>query len=176
MNPLRLLTKGHTFEGLTDRRCAYKLSPGRALPNFAAPKAQTFAPEPPAEPLQKALFEPPRPRPAVKATLPAKALGANPSAPQALTAPSKERPVTRSVWPRAAQWWEKLFAWRPVPVKPAATVQTELALEKVTVVRNDLSEDDLVVVTVGKRAGASTEKAGAVSAVEKAMSGARVHP
>jgi hypothetical protein len=40
----------------------------------------------------------------------------------------------------------------------SAPVQTELALDKVKVMRNDLSEDDLEVVAIDKNAGKRIEK------------------
>jgi hypothetical protein len=46
------------------------------------------------------------------------------------------------------------------------SVQTELALAKVTVIRNDLSDDDLEVV-VGKKAGKKTEKPAQSEEVER---------
>jgi hypothetical protein len=150
MNRLSLLTKSHTFEDARDRRGTYKLSE-HPLPKLANSKGPAFAPEHPAEPLQTGLFEQPQPRPAAKATAPPQLESTAPSAPKTFANPFKEKSSTESFWRRAARWGKRFFAWRPIPSKPAATVQTELALEKVTVVRNDLSEDDLVVVTVDKK-------------------------
>jgi hypothetical protein len=150
MNPLSLLTKGHTFGGVNDRRGAYKVLPGYVLPNFAAPKGPSFAATPPpGEPLQTALFE--QPPPAVAAAVPPKRADAVPTAPKAMASPANERPLSPGVWRRVARWSEEFLWWRKGPVKLAPSVQTELALAKVTVMRNDLNEDDLVVVTVEKK-------------------------
>jgi hypothetical protein len=150
MNRLSLLTKSHTFEDARDRRGTYKLS-DHPLPKLARSKGPAFAPEHPAEPLQAGLFEQPQPRPAAKAPVPPRLETAAPSAPKVSANPFKDKTPTESFWRRAARWGKRFFAWRPIPGKPATTVQAELALEKVTVVRNDLSEDDLVVVTVDKK-------------------------
>jgi hypothetical protein len=154
MNPLSLLTKGHTFGGVKDRRGAYKLSVGYALPHFNSPKVSALPlPATPlaATPLQTALFEQPQPRSAVGAAVPPKRDGAVPTVPKVMPGPFHPRPLPENGWRRAARWWNGFFTWRPAQAKPAPSVQTELALEKVTVVRNDLSEDDLVVVTVEKK-------------------------
>jgi hypothetical protein len=57
-----------------------------------------------------------------------------------------------------AGWVHKWIPWRKTPPFPSATIQTELALEKIKVVRNDLSEDDLEVVMIEKKAGKRAEK------------------
>ena len=150
MNPLKLLTKSHTFEDAKDRRGTYKFAE-HGLPKFANVKGPAFAPEQTAEPLQTALFEQPQRSPAVKAAVPPQRDSAPPPAPKSSPNPFKEKSAPESVWRRAARWGAKLFTWRPLPANPAAIVQTELALEKVTVIRNDLNEDDLVVVTVDKK-------------------------
>ncbi len=151
MNPLSLLTKGHTFGGVRDRRGAYKLPAGSVLPNFTpAKRPSPTAPHPAPEPSQTALFE--QPRPAVEAAVPAKRDGAAPlPAPAATAPPPVPRPSPDSIWRRAARWWAEFK--RKSPAAPPPSVQTELALSKVTVVRNDLSEDDLEVVPVDKSAG-----------------------
>jgi hypothetical protein len=155
MNPLSLLTKGHTFGGVKDRRGAYKLPPRSAVPIFAGTKRPPVAPANPApENLQTALFEPLRP--AVAAAVPKKHDGAIPTAPPANVKPKEDRPSPESIWGRAARCWKELLVQRKSPAARAPSVQPELALSHLTVVRNDLSEDDLEVVTVGKNVG--TEK------------------
>jgi hypothetical protein len=147
---LSLLTKSHTFEDAKDRCGTYKLTE-HALPNFASSKGPAFAPEHPAEPLQTTLFEKPQPQPAAKAPVPPKCDAAAQPGPKALANPFRGNPPAESLWRRATRWGKRFFSWRPIPAKPAAIVQTELGLDKVTVVRNDLSEDDVVVVTVDKK-------------------------
>ncbi|MGA2173607.1 MAG: hypothetical protein ABSH38_01355 [Verrucomicrobiota bacterium] len=152
MNPLSLLTKGHTFGGVKDRRGAYKLPAGNVLPHFAGPKRPpptTSRPAP--EPSQTALFEPPHP--AVEAAVSPKRDDAAPTAPKVAVKPPEDRPSPEGIWRRAARWWKEFLLRRKSPAGRARSVQTELALNKVTVVRNDLSEDDLEVVTVEKSAG-----------------------
>jgi hypothetical protein len=202
MNPMSLLTKGRTFGGLKDRRGAYKLAAGYALPNFAGAKGPSFGPaRPPKEPAAPfaqpkptvaAALPPPRadavptapkvaagyalpnfagpkapsfgparppkepaapfaqPKPAIPAALPPKRANAVPAAPKVMG-------KTLDIWPerpglcrRAARWFEEILGRPPKPARPAPSVQTELVLDKVTVVRNDLSEDDVVVVLAEK--------------------------
>ena len=54
-----------------------------------------------------------------------------------------------SKWADAAAGWVRQLApgRKSIPA-PATAVQTELALERVRVIRNDLAEDDLEVVAV----------------------------
>ena len=73
----------------------------------------------------------------------------------------KEEPLKPGRWSRlariAAGWARKWMPWRKAAAQ-SETVQTELALEKVKVLRNDLSEDDLEVVMIDKEAGKKTEE------------------
>jgi hypothetical protein len=152
MNPFSLLTKGHTFQGIRDRRGAYKLPTRSALPSFAGPKGPSFAaPQPAPEPSQAALFE--QAAPAAPAVVPPKSEAAVPAVPLAAIKPAAAPPAPDGLWRRAANWCKELVSRRKRPAARAGGVQTELALEKVTVVRNDLSEDDLEVVTVARKAG-----------------------
>jgi hypothetical protein len=162
MNPLSLLTKGQTFRSFNDRRGAFKSSGRPALPNFAA-KSRSASPfHPPAENFQTALFE--QPPPAAEAPVSPNRDGAVPMAPvitpEVAALPSEVRADSESIWRRAARWCAGFGGWRRNSARPAASVQTELALDKVTVVRNDLSEDDLVVVPAGKPSRQTTPKAG----------------
>jgi hypothetical protein len=56
--------------------------------------------------------------------------------------------------------------WKASPLQ-SATVQTELGLDKVKVIRNDLSEDDLEVVMIEKKAEKKTEKTAQSENVER---------
>jgi hypothetical protein len=70
---------------------------------------------------------------------------------------AKDQPLKPGLWGclavLPASLVEKWFPWRKTPPFPSATIQTELVLEKVKVMRNDLSEDDLEVVFIAKKAG-----------------------
>jgi hypothetical protein len=70
--------------------------------------------------------------------------------------PAKDQPSKPGLWSHLgaipAGWAQKWIPWRKAPAFPSATVQTELVLEKVKVMRNDLSEDDLEVVMMEKKA------------------------
>jgi hypothetical protein len=76
--------------------------------------------------------------------------------------PKQPQPAKPGLWNHLAEipggLLEKWIPWRKLPPFPSATVQTELALEKVTVMRNDFSEDDLEVVMIDKKAGKKAEK------------------
>lgn len=146
MNPLSLLTKGRTIRGFKDRSCAYRLTIRGVAPNFSAGKKTSPTPshrEP--EVSQSTLFERPQPPVAAPAIAPA-------PKPPALA----PQPVSRETpWNRLAGFCrgflQRWTARRTASPFQGRTVQAELGLEKVKVVRNDLSEDDLEVVRVGKK-------------------------
>jgi|ERR1700677_1583115 hypothetical protein len=161
MNPLSLLTKGQTFQGLKDRPCVYKLPPRSTLPNFSALKKQE--PRQESRPAGDAVAPPPNlfgaksPTTSHPAPEPPKTpVEENPVAP---TTPVPEfggtvRPPAPSVdiLSRLARFCGLFFRkWMPkrrgLPGQ-APSVQAELALEKITVVRNDLSEEEMEVVPV----------------------------
>jgi hypothetical protein len=159
MNPLSLLTKGRTILGLRERPDTYKMLEESVLPNFSAPKHPHFRPSQP-EPAnpQPALAEKPQaeaPAPVSKTAAPMTAPAAAP-APAKVPVPAKPGPWRR-LWGKTAGWARKWMPWRKAAT-PGATVQTELALNKVKVLRNDLSEDDLEVVAMDEEAGKKTEK------------------
>jgi hypothetical protein len=147
MNPMSLLTKGRTFGGFKDRRGAYKLSAGYALPNFAGSKGPSFGP---ARPQKEPASPFAQPKPAVEAVVPPKRAGAVPIAPKVMGKTLEIWPAPPGICLRAARWFEEILGRRPRPAWPAPSVQTEMVLDKVTVVRNDLSEDDVVVVLAEK--------------------------
>lgn len=167
MNPLSLLTKGRTFRG-GKTAGTYKLPTRSLLPKFGSAKRPTLThgPEaagPKAEVLPATATQAPAPTPA-PAPVPA-----TPSAPPVNALP---------MGPSAAQ---KLFAkWtaygkrvlgarvleRKAPVAPVPSVQTELKLDHVTVVRNDLTDEDVVVVAA-KPAAAARKKEVPAPAPEK---------
>jgi hypothetical protein len=82
--------------------------------------------------------------------------------------PKQDQPAKPPLWSHLATiptgWMDKWMPRRKTPPFPSATVQTELALEKVKVIRNDLSEDDLEVVMIDSKVG---NKAGKPVQVER---------
>jgi hypothetical protein len=174
MNPFRLLTKGSTIGGLRERPGAYKLLEKSVFPNFSGPKRP--APTTPhAEPAgtRPALFkrlQPKRERPAPVSLAPVPT--PEPAlAPTAAPAPLKDLAAKPGLWTRLAAipagWTRQWIPWRKAPPFQSPTVQTELALDKVRVIRNDLSEDDLEVVMMDKKAGNKTEKPAHSEEVER---------
>jgi hypothetical protein len=161
MNPLSLLTKGRTLKGGKDRAGAYKLPKEGAIPVFAPTKSHTssfaaakedraVAPAKAGAPLeqkisQSTLFtqsaqQPPAHAPARDFT----------RAPAQAPKPVAHFPSPPGLWDRLSGPVRRWVANRKASPFQGPTVQTELALDKVLVVRNDLSEDDLEVVAIGK--------------------------
>jgi hypothetical protein len=155
MNQISLLTKGRTIRGLKERPGHYKLVGKSVLPNFSGPKSPA-----PTTIHQEGLFqkdegrrikdEKETPAPIGPVTAPA-------LAPEAVTVQVKEQPSKPRQWRRwagVAVGWVR--SWVPVrPARPlqSATVQTELVLDRVKVLRNDLIEDDLEVVMLDSKTG-----------------------
>jgi hypothetical protein len=168
MNPLRLLTKGRTIRGLKERPGAYKLLEKSVLPNFSGPKRPVpTTPHPEPVNAQAALFEQPQPKP--ETPVPVKVAPVPVPAPTA--APAKDQPLKPSLWSRLAGavtgWTQQRIPWRKAPPFQSPSVQTELGLDKVRVIRNDLSDDDLEVVTMNKKAGKKTKKPAPCEEVER---------
>ncbi len=156
MNPLSLLNKGQTINGFKSRAVSYKLPNGSYLPNFSntkpAPPTTTHAPqaiqapETPREITQPTFFDIPRPAvPAPRPTAP------TPKPPAAPPAPAPREPMWNHVVAICRELFKKWTEGRNASPFQKRTVQTELALEKITVVRNDLSEEDVEVVRVSKK-------------------------
>ncbi len=154
MNPMSLLTKGRTFIGFKDGSSVYKLSNKGALPNFSAGRKVSPTPSHPRpEVSQSTLFDPPRAPASAPVVTPAPAPAAAP-APRPLA--SAPHPAWgRTVWNRLAglcrEFLRQWTARRKSSPFQGRTVQTELELNRVTVMRNDLLEDDMEVVRVGKK-------------------------
>jgi hypothetical protein len=144
MNPWSLLNKGHTIKGFKNRAGAYRLTNRGGVPNFSAGKNMSpTASHPERDASQTTLFDKPKPPAAVPA----------PAPPQPTLA---RQPVGgQLVWNRLADlcraFLQRWTATRKMSPFQGHTVQTELALERVRVVRNDLSEDDMEVIPVGKK-------------------------
>jgi len=179
MNPLCLLTKGRTFKDMADHPGAYKLLASRALPKFAASRrppselahsapqrAQTSLFEQPPAAVKAAVVEAPKivalPVETVKPSEPGLS-----QSPFAQAARTPEKACARGTWRRTASFCKRLvqrfvFGRKGRPVH-GETVQTELALEKVTVMKNDLNEDDLEVVLVERKVGTGEKPLARVS-------------
>jgi hypothetical protein len=157
MNPLNLLTKGQTIKGFKDRSGTYRLTNKGAVPNFSVsrPTPPTI-PHPERTVSQPTFFD--KPQPAV----PAPKLQPAPA-----PAPMAKAKPPESVWTRLSgicreflsQWTARGKA-SPFHVR---TVQAELALEKVTVIRNDLSDEDLEVMPI------ATKKATVTPAISRGV-------
>jgi hypothetical protein len=182
MNPLCLLTKGRTFKDMADRPGAYKLLANSALPNFskgkrrpaelphsAPPTDQTSLFEQPAKAVQVAVVEAPKnvvaPVVPVEPTQPVVS-----QSPFAEKAKTYKKPCARDTWKRAVGFCKVLIQrfvfGRKGRLVRGLTVQTELALEKVTVMRNDLNEDDLEVVLVERKVGTGEKPLARLSKME----------
>ena len=185
MNPLRLLTKGRTIRGLKERPGAYKLLAKSMLPNFSGakhpvptPSAPHSQPQPQVANVQPSIFEQPQVKPATPTPIKVGPVNAavTPAPkpiplPEAPAAPEKDQPSKPGWWSRLAEmqsgWAQRWNPWHKAPPFQSPTVQTELALDKVRVIRNDLCEDDLEVVMLDKKTGKKREKPAHVDEVER---------
>ena len=185
MNPLCLLTKGRTFKDMADRPGAYKLLAGSALPKLMPgkrPPSRWAHPAPP-KAAQKSLFEQ-RPKPVPSPVVEARKSVVPPmepiKRPKPMVSPFAQdyikdvnpaaKPCTGGSWKRTValgKIWLRRFVYgqkgRPVH---GPTVQAELALEKVTVLRNNLNEDDMEVVLVERKVGTGEKPLARVSKME----------
>jgi len=181
MSLISLLTLGRTLDHAKDRTGAYSLRKvnefsklGTATRPAAAPSAPLPVPAgAPVEVAQPTLFEAAEPE--APAAVPSKVPAAQTCAaiaPDVLVAPRKEKEnaepsrkkevgksrmeSVRGTFVAMGKFGARPLAgiWRKFR-KPAADLrpraQAELALEKVTVIRNDLSDADLVVVAAPKQ-------------------------
>ena len=162
MSLVRLLAAGKSLVGMRDTASPYRMNKHGMLPKFVSPK-NPFAPaaRPDAERGNVAVVQS---HPQISLSCPSSATNLKKTQKLAFAAapsqPEKKTGLVRSTPGFARRW----VAWfreksplsfgagvKPAP-KPAATsfvrepVQCELSLDKVTVVRNDLSDADLEVV------------------------------
>jgi hypothetical protein len=185
---MNLLTKGRTIGGLKERPGRYKLLGHSVLPNFSGPKNPfPTTPHPEPEKAQPAPIEQARPVPVprkeegmsavAKVSVFARAMveKRKKEEPRVATPfsapPAQDQPPKPGLWSQLAVipvgWVHKWIPRRATPPFPGATVQTELVLEKVKVLRNDFSEDDLEVVMIEKKAGKKAEKPDQSEKVER---------
>lgn len=192
MNPLCLLTKGRTFKDMTDRT-GYKVLEESTLSRYSkqnpSPTRRWHTNQPPAG--QQSLFEEPvkaaeteitasnkeaalpiqespvAPEPeSVQESAPAAASSfvAKSAAVAPMTAKSAG-PVRTATGFCRRLWHQFIYGRKSSPFR-GPTVQTELALDKVTVMRNNLSEDDLEVVLVQRKVGTGEKPLARVSKME----------
>jgi hypothetical protein len=152
MNPLSLLNKGQTINGFKSRAVSYKLPSRSYVPNFSntkpAPPTSSPTPQMPQasrEITQPTFFDIPKP------AVPAPPTAPTPKPPAAPPAPAPREPMWNQVIAVCRELFKKWTDGRNASPFQKRTVQTELALEKITVVRNDLSEEDVEVVRVPKK-------------------------
>lgn len=171
MSLLRLLTAGKSLVGLGQPESRYELSRHPSLPKFgskrnpfkAASRVQSEAKSLPAVPV--AAPAAPQVCASAEGTVPVSKAGAGPR-------PIAKAPEQTAAGAGKGGFFSGLVSWLPrVKAKKdhrnaaaRAFVQTELSLEKVRVVRNDLSDTDLEVVPAGGVKSGQVE----VSAVEPA--------
>jgi hypothetical protein len=86
------------------------------------------------------------------------ALGGTPAEPAAGTVAPPEKTAKPDRWGSVAGWVRQWMPWGKESPFQRPAIQTELALDKVKVMRNDLSETDLEVVAIKIKAGKKNEK------------------
>ena len=170
MSLLRLLTAGKCLTDLKDSTSRYRMRQKMQLPKFGSPKnpfaARPQAPAVPAAPASPATTDitPPVSREMTPAELAAARLKKTMRLPVVVSTGaagknSQPRPPATALQ-RVAQWANKLnpLSWwpdrpaaaavpRPVVRAGRSPVQGELSLDKIKVVRNDLNDADVEVVS-----------------------------
>jgi hypothetical protein len=155
MRLVRFLAAGKSLVGLKDTEGRYRLPSGRALPRFGIAKdaGVSAGADSTRQPLQEGLAGP---APSTDADA-----GVANGQVQSVSGPSpkpsqpKLAPTLKIGRTENGSIFRKLFGWLPwyrgtlgmgaIPAFSRLPVQTELSLENVKVVRNDLSESDLEV-------------------------------
>jgi len=189
MNLLCLLTKGRTFKDMADRPGAYKLLDSSTLPKYGAAKRlpsrwshsapqtaqaslfdqQPKTVKPTVVEAHKSVTPPVEPVEPVKPSV--SVASPSPFAQVAKKeAKTSEMPFARGTWNRTVKFCRAIvqrfiFGRKGRPVR-GPTVQAELALEKVTVMRNNLNEDDLEVVLVERKVGTGEKPLARLSKME----------
>lgn len=148
MSLMQFLTVNRTFKGVDDSDSPYRVAEDVYLPKFNTDAATIAAAKPAARatrPAEADLFAGPvpalvEPGPAHKIT---------PSSEPKVTEPAAAPITTAQTQPLAPAGKSGPFSWRSPGKRPRTAVQAELSLDTVKVVRNDLAEADLELVTVG---------------------------
>jgi hypothetical protein len=185
MNPLCLLTKGRTFKDMADRSGAYKVLGSNAVPRYGSNKRLPSRISHPApQTTQESLFEVPRvavevavvevptaevPVIPIVTAQPPEPVIPSPSPFAVGAIPAKKRSA-RGTWKQFVSfckgWVKRIVFGKKRRPAHEASVQAELALEKVTVLRNDLNEDDLEVVLVERKVGTGEKPLARLSKME----------
>jgi hypothetical protein len=163
MSLLRLLTAGKSLVGLQASSSRYLMRERHRLPKFGSANNPFAAPAPVEEPTQASPDATPKHQryqmsPAEFAAARLKETKRLPASPPAETKWTAAAAAETGARTPAGHWTEKLnpLSWlsrRPtqprsaVPKLSKAPVQGELSLDKVKVVRNDLSEADVEIIT-----------------------------
>ncbi len=166
MSLVRLLTAGKSLVGLKESENRYRVTNQRLLPKFES-KKNPFGPGV-TSPSECAVAPEPGPQPEAP-------VAAVPSTSEAPDGQSRPAPLAKSdgLWTRTARWSASRLRSlhllrRAIPVQAIARrqqqkrlFQAELSLESVKVVRNDLSDTDVEIVTCKKPAAPNEKAAGA---------------
>jgi hypothetical protein len=172
--------KRRTFKDAAVRPSAYKLLATGTSPKYSAgrrPSPSCSDAEPPTA--QTSLFEPgpsvTPPDDTVKPAEPAATPSSSPFAQEPKKEADKEsktskKPSTHETWKQIThvykRWVQRIVFGRKGRPVHRPTVQTELALEKVTVLKNDLNEDNLEVVLVERKVGTGGKPLARLSKME----------
>ena len=170
MSLLQLLTTGRCLEGLKDPVPRYRVTGQRLLPKFGCDKNPFCAREADRDAAPSLESKGPTAEPAARCECANRSASADA---QAVTAPAsaKSRRIVNALRLNATalreSWAAKLNgllsrpASKPVraaaPALPKLAVQGELSLDRIQVVRNDLSDADLEVVGAKRAPSASVD-------------------
>jgi len=178
MSLLRLLTAGRSLVGLNDAETRYRMTSQKLLPRFGPGKNPFCAPDRPVAPPTDACGK--TEHGSASSREPAAMAGARVAAPvnargwSILSALRLRTAALRGGWTwkltglLCRPGSQPVRALNPRPAKLA--VQGELSLDRIKVVRNDLSDTDLEVVRA-RPAAAPTQAASVPPAAEKAAPG-----
>ncbi len=184
MKTLCLLTlnKVRSFKDVADQGGAFRLLAKDCVPKYPVGKRDSPSrrDEPAPTGGQRSLFEPAvkEAEAAVAESNKAAAITVEPSkpvtadkskSPFAETAPAEKAQTTgpvRQTTGFCKKLWQQFFYGNQGGPAHGRTVQPELALEKVTVMKNDLNEDDLEVVLVKKKVGRGEKTLARLSKME----------
>jgi hypothetical protein len=146
---MQLLTVGKTIKGTREGPNSFRMNEQTLLPKFSSPRRQS-APEtaqPPetcAAMATGSLFESRQSR-AADPAVPAKAIETAAASIVRSSQPPTKAPAQKPRW----SLFQRLFGRKPARDTFGVPVQTEWKLEKVTVIRNDLSDSDLELIPAG---------------------------
>ena len=162
MSLVRLLKAGKSLVGQENATSRYRMRSRFLLPKFGSSKnpfvsmAQTESSPPPAEARTKLARYQMTPAEIAAARL-KETMKLPEAAPVAAGKKTVKPPVSAGVWNRLGGWLQRFnplarlakrntFARPPGPASPRPPVQGELSLDKVKVMRNDLSDADVEIV------------------------------